>query len=301
MPVGNQIDNIKKHVNNNIQFDVVKPQFDLTDIIVSDESMKSILSLVSYKKNISHVFDVMGFSLTHKRSNKFMVNFYGPPGTGKTITAHAIAKCFNKDILIVDYSQIESKYVGDTPKNLKKLFSFSAETDCLILFDEADAILSRRVTNMQSATDTSVNQTRSVLLNILNEYDGDVIFSTNFLSNYDPAFMRRISRHIEFKLPDETTRYKLFKKYIPKNFISVIDIEYLVSISDGISGSDIETATILSGFHAASQERKTITTEDISEQILSIKNSKLENSKHDIRTTPVSEEYVSRNLEWGVK
>ncbi len=302
MPVGNKIDNSKnlddKENKKQITFEVDNPRFCLDDIIVSDETKSDILSLISFKENSSHVFGVMGFSLTHRNSNRFVVNFYGPPGTGKTITAHAVANTFDKKILIVDYSQIESKYVGDTPKNLRKLFEFASDVNCLIFFDEADAILSRRVTNMQSATDTSVNQTRSVLLNILNDYEGDVIFSSNFISNYDPAFMRRISKHIEFKLPDASSRYKLFNKYIPQGLKSIINIEHLVSISDGISASDIETATLLSGFYAASNGKTKITTEDINKQILSIIKSKIENSKtnYEIKTMPVSEEQAKRQL-----
>lgn len=302
MPIGRKLETSKEDENNTkkstISFESEIPKYTLDEIIVSKETEKNILSIIALKKHHYRVFNDMGFSSTHKLSRKFIVNFYGPPGTGKTITAHAIANAFNKKILIVDYSQIESKYVGDTPKNLKKLFDFAIDDNCLIFFDEADAILSRRVTNMQSATDTSVNQTRSVLLNILNEYDGDVIFASNFITNYDPAFMRRISKHIEFHLPDNKARHELFKKYIPASLLSNIDIEFLVSISEGVSAADIETATLLSGFSAASKGNDKLNTEDINEQIISIKKSKEENNRknYTIKTSPVSEEQVKNQI-----
>ncbi len=302
MPIGRNIETPKEGDNSKnkstINFESEIPKYTLDEVIASKETKENIFSLIALKEHHYRVFNDMGFSSTHKFSRKFIVNFYGPPGTGKTITAHAIANAFNKKILVVDYSQIESKYVGDTPKNLKRLFDFATDDNCLIFFDEADAILSRRVTNMQSATDTSVNQTRSVLLNILNDYDGDVIFASNFITNYDPAFMRRISKHIEFKLPDDEARHKLFSKYIPKALINDIDIGILVSKSEGVSAADIETATLLSGFSAASKGNNKLKTEDINEQIISIKKSREENNKknYTIKTSPISEEQVNSQI-----
>ena len=87
-------------------------------------------------------------------------------------------------------------YVGETSKNLSFLFQTATEQDAVIFFDEADALLSKRVTNMTSATDVSVNQNRSVLLNLLNQYHGVILFATNFIQNFDAAFLRRIKYHI---------------------------------------------------------------------------------------------------------
>lgn len=117
-------------------------------------------------------------------------------------------------MLRVNYAEIESKYVGETSKNLERMFTVARLNHSIILFDEADALLSRRVTDMTSATDVSVNQTRSVLLTLLDGYDGMVIFTTNFISNYDPAFMRRIPFHIKFELPNEAQRIALLQHYL---------------------------------------------------------------------------------------
>ena len=100
--------------------------------------------------------------------------------------ANAIASQLGFKLLRVNYADIESKFVGETSKNLERLFSIAKEKHAVLLFDEADALLSKRVTDMTSATDVSVNQTRSVLLTLLDGYDGMVIFTTNFISNYDP-------------------------------------------------------------------------------------------------------------------
>ncbi len=265
--------------NNHMDFQLSEPRYQLSDIVANNSTLAEIESLISLKDNFDHVFRIMGFSETHKYSNKFIINFYGEPGTGKTITAHAIASKLNKKILEVDYSAIESKYVGDTPKNLKSIFDFAKNENCIIFFDEADAILSRRVTNMQSATDTSVNQTRSVLLNILNNFEGDIIFATNFISNYDPAFMRRISKHIFFELPNEETRYFLFKKYLPKQLHANLDFSEFSKISDQLSAADIEKICLMAGFQSAHEKKKIIDSLEIKKQIANIKRSKAANQQ----------------------
>jgi|APMI01.1.fsa_nt_gi ATP-dependent 26S proteasome regulatory subunit len=264
--------------NRSEDLELVTPKFSLDDLIISSETNAELKSLASLKSDHELVFHRMGFIETHRRQNKFIVNFYGEPGTGKTLAAHAFAHEFGKKLLIVDYSQVESKYVGETPKNLKKIFDFAKHNDCLIFFDEADAILSRRVTDMHSSTDTSVNQTRSVLLNILNDFEGNLIFATNFISNYDPAFMRRISKHVFFALPDHECREKLLRKYIPTGQHPTLDFAFLATHSEGLSAADIENATLMAGFFAASKQREIITTEDLIIQLDNTKTSKQHNS-----------------------
>lgn len=280
-----------------IYFELVNPKYSLSDIVVSHATMQEINAAISQKRDFEKVFNEMGFKETHRYSKKFIVNFYGEPGTGKTITAHSIAKEFNKKLLIVDYSQIESKYVGDTPKNLKKVFEFANTEDCIVFFDEADAILSRRVTNMQSATDTSVNQTRSVLLNILNDFEGDLIFATNFITNYDPAFMRRISKHVYFDLPDYEARVRLYKKYIPSKFLPNIDVAALSESFDGLSAADIEKGVLMAAFHVVSLGVSDLTKEDILHQMgLILKNKKDNSGGKTVAVRNVSKEYVKEKI-----
>ena len=276
---------------------MIEPKYELSDVIANTQTLNEIHSLISLKKDFDKVFGEMGFGKTHKYSKKFIANFYGPPGTGKTITAHAIAKEFDKNLLLVDYSEIESKYVGETPKNIKKIFDFARKENCIIFFDEADAILSRRVTNMQSATDTSVNQTRSVLLNILNDFEGDLIFATNFISNYDPAFMRRISKHIFFDLPDSRSRKILLEKYIPHISRGNINLDIIAAeTTAGLSAADIEKMVLLAAFQACAANRLTLTIEDLTNQAELFLKSKQANEKTNSTTRIVSEEYVKNQF-----
>lgn len=228
-----------------------EPKWSLDDIILSDAVKNQILDVATYAENSYRVFELWGFKNTHKFSRRIGINLYGAPGTGKTMAAHAIAKNLGRKILVVNYADIESKFVGETPKNIRKAFEAAKKSDSILFFDEADAILSKRVTNMTQAVDVSVNQTRSVMLMLMNEFQDFIIFATNFISNFDPAFMRRISIHVKFELPDEECRKKLWKMYIPPELPNNIDVDEIAKKFDGISGSDISNAMLNSAFKAA--------------------------------------------------
>ena len=212
-----------------------------------------ILDVANYAENSRKVFEDWGLQKVYKQSKRIGINLYGAPGTGKTMAAHAIENHLGRKILAVNYADIESKYVGETPKNIRKAFEAAKATSSILFFDEADAILSKRVTNMSSATDVSVNQTRSVMLMVMNDYQDFIIFATNFISNFDPAFMRRISTHIEFKLPDLECRKKLWQHYILPTRPNNIDIDELARKYDNLSGSDIANAVLMAAFKAARQ------------------------------------------------
>ena len=198
----------------------------------------------------------------------------------------------------VDYADIESKYVGDTSKNLASLFKKASETEAVIFFDEADALLSKRVTDMKSATDVSVNQTRSVLLTLLNDYRGVIIFATNFIQNFDTAFMRRIRHHIKFHLPDETLREKLWRFYIP----SKLPIDESVNFSDlaknfdNVSASDIANAVFSSAISAANDSADFVTQERFEKAIQSTINVKEANEASSRTVREISHEEAKREL-----
>ena len=275
------------------------PKYKIDDLIVPEHVKSKLLDAAEYAVNSQIVFEQWGLSKTHKQSRKLGINFYGPPGTGKTMAAHAVAKFLGRKILVVNYADIESKYVGDTPKNICAAFEAAKASNSIIFFDEADAILSRRVTNMNNATDVSVNQTRSVLLMLLNEYQDYVIFATNFIENFDPAFMRRISMHIQFELPDEDCRKRLWEKYIPNEMPLNIDCGEIAKKYDNLSGSDISNAVLNCAFKAARAKETIISKSYIFEAVEDILASKAANNKSENVTVSkrvVSEDYVKTKL-----
>ena len=163
-----------------IQWVISEPKYTLDDLMLDAETTAQLLDVISYFKNRELLFQCWGLSEKFFSQSSMAVNLYGPPGTGKTVAAHAVVHELQSKMICVDYAEIESKYVGETSKNLTRLFQLAEKEGAVIFFDEADALLSKRVTNMTSATDVSVNQTRSVLLNLLNQYQGVIIFATNF-------------------------------------------------------------------------------------------------------------------------
>ncbi len=288
-----------------IEFELGEPFYSMQELVLPTFTKAELERCIALRHFQKEVFEDWGFSTTHKYNNKMIINLYGEPGTGKTMAAHAIAKSLGKKIILINYGDIESKYVGETPKNIKSAFDFAKANDAILFFDEADAILSRRVTNMTSATDTSVNQTRSVMLTLLNDYNDTVIFATNFISNYDPAFMRRILMHIEFVLPDENIRRHLFERYTPNQLPHSFNLDELVNASSGLSGSDISNAILLAAFAAKTDRRQAVSHEDLISKINSIRKSKDENamkkqSKTEVTQRIVSEDYVKSQIESGV-
>ena len=232
-------------------FNSEEPKYNFSDIILNSDSYDAVQDVLAIYEKRKIIFEDWGLSTTHKQQNQCGINLYGVPGTGKTMVAHAIAKQLNRKILTVDYSQIESKYVGETSKNLTSMFNYAKETNSVIFFDEADALLSKRVTDMSNSTDVSVNQTRSVLLILINNYNDLILFATNFITNYDPAFMRRILAHIKFDYPDKDNRLRLWNLYIPQTLPTDVDTEKLSSKYGNISGSDISNAVFTASLRAA--------------------------------------------------
>ena len=286
-----------KEKKSRISFNLTAPKYSFSDIILPPKTIEEIDLFIALVKNDSLIFDSWGLGSVIKCHN-LGVNLYGASGTGKTMAAHAIAVALNRPLLIVDYAEIESKYVGETSKNLVSLFDFAKDMDAVILFDEADAMLSKRVTLMNNATDVSVNQTRNVLLKLLDDYTGVIIYTTNFLKNFDIAFLRRIYTHIRFDLPAVEQRINLWEHYLTPalpidNRKETIN---LISEIDDISGSDIATAVLRCAVIAA--ERKgSITADDISEAINRIKMARQDaEGNWNITSRKVSEEYALEKI-----
>ena len=289
----------KKSKEPPIEFIPEEPKYSFDEIILPQSVKDKILDVANYAENSKKVFEEWGLQKVYKQSRRIGINLYGEPGTGKTMAAHAIAKHLGRKILAVNYADIESKYVGETPKNIRKAFEAAAATNSILFFDEADAILSKRVTNMSSATDVSVNQTRSVMLMVMNDYQDFVIFATNFISNFDPAFMRRISTHIEFKLPDLDCRKKLWQHYILPTMPNNIDIDELAEKYAGLSGSDISNAVLMAAFKAARQNAELVDKSLVFEAVEETLASKNANKGVTVEKRVVSEEYVKEQLAKG--
>ena len=272
------------------------PRYKMSDLILRQQTYQQLQEVIAYYKNRDFLFGTWGLADKYEKRKGLSVNLYGDSGTGKTMAAHAVAYEVGLPIICVDYAEIESKYVGETSKNLTSLFRYAAEENAVIFFDEADALLSKRVSQMTSATDVSVNQTRSVLLTLLNEYQGIILFATNFIQNFDSAFLRRIHYHIRFLLPDQNLREKLWKMYIPARMPCEADYRQLAAKFDEISGSDIANAVFSAAVSSVANHEEVVRQCRFEEAIQRSIEAKIQNSgdTYEISDRIVTEEEAKK-------
>jgi len=174
---------------------------------VKDE-LQEILSWIKYS---DHIMNDLGYSNHIKKGYRAL--FYGPPGTGKTLAATLLGKEAELDVYRIDLSELVSKYIGETEKNLANIFDRAENKNWILFFDEADALFRQR-TSTRSSNDRYANQEVSYLLQRIEDFPGVVILSSNLKGNLDPAFIRRLQSVIYFPVPDEQTRFRLWKSII---------------------------------------------------------------------------------------
>lgn len=165
--------------------------------------------------------------------------FYGPPGTGKTLAATLLGKKNNMDVYRVDLSMIVSKYIGETEKNLAKVFDLAENRNWILFFDEADALFGKR-TSTNTSNDRHANQEVAYLLQRIEDFPGMVILATNLKSNIDEAFSRRFQSIIYFPIPSEELRAELWRSMLPKEWLGD-DAEDLIATASQseLSGGSI--------------------------------------------------------------
>ena len=248
----------------------VEPRHTLSRVIVADETMSEIKKCVALIKQKNLIYDEWGFS-TVDPIRRSVINLYGPPGTGKTMVANAIANELGLQILALNYSDIESKYVGDAPKNLVSAFKRAKETGAVLFFDEADSFLGKRITNVSSSSDQAINSLRSQMLMLLESNDVDTIFATNLKENYDKAFESRILMSIGFSLPDKNARVKIIRSFIPekapieKETLTEEFFNTLADLSENLSPRELKNLVLQTIISVVTQNRNKITTNDFIE------------------------------------
>lgn len=174
-----------------------------------------------------------------------VINFYGPPGTGKTLAAEAVAGQLGLKFLPLGIAEMESKFLGETAKNIQAAFETARDEQAVLFFDEADTLLGKRLSSVTQGVDNEVNAMRSTLLIELEKFDGIVIFATNFERNYDSAFRSRIAYHIHFDLPDYAARRRLWDRLmvtsIPLTGPRESLITHCAEVTEGLSGRELRT------------------------------------------------------------
>lgn len=248
----------KEENESNLIFEAVTPKYQLDKVLLNEENRRQIKRAISLVNSRKKIFEDWGFSEIDPHT-KTILCFYGPPGTGKTMCAHAMANVLGKKIIIASYATIESKWVGEGPKNLKKIFKDAEAQDALLFFDEADSFLSRRIDSAETGSDKHYNRMTNEMFQLLEDYNGIVVFATNLVKDFDKAFKSRILSFVEFEKPDQETRIKLIKLLIPTKVpmtspMTVEEFSKLSALSDGFSGREVRKAILTTLAHAVENE-----------------------------------------------
>jgi SpoVK/Ycf46/Vps4 family AAA+-type ATPase len=235
--------------------ETVTPERTLADVVLPPQTRRTLEQALAQVQNHTLIFRGWGLAERHASGRGLTFNFAGPPGTGKTICAEAVAHAVGLKLLVVDYAEAESMWVGETPKNIAGIFRAAADQNAVLFFDEADAIATRRSTGSALPHDREMNLTVNVLLRELEAFNGIVIFATNLAANFDPAFERRIRTHVLFEMPGVEERTQIWQLQIhPKKTPLAPDVDFR-QLAEGyaVSGGDIKNAVIKAAVAAAAE------------------------------------------------
>lgn len=238
---------------------------DWSDLVLEETVLKQIDEIGAWVEHGHKLHTELG--LDSKLTPGHRCLFYGPPGTGKTLTATLIGKQTGLDVYRVDLSQMVSKYIGETEKNLSRVFDRAESKNWILFFDEADALFGRR-TSVKDAHDRFANQEVSYLLQRVEEYNGLVILATNFKSNIDEAFARRFQTVVHFPMPQAQQRKKLWLNMLPEKLKldDKIDLDAIAEQYE-LSGGSIINIVRFCALMALTRNDKKIILPDILEGI----------------------------------
>jgi AAA+ superfamily predicted ATPase len=226
----------------------VRPRRAWDDLVLPQDDKAQLAELVSRYRNRGQVFAGWGFRAA--RSGGVVALFAGASGTGKTLAAEVVAGELGLDLYRIDLSAVVSKYIGETEKNLERIFTAAGSGNLVLFFDEADALFGKR-SEVSDAHDRYANIEVSYLLQRLEAYPGLLIMATNLQGNLDPAFVRRIDVAIDFPLPDEAARRAIWELgFPPRAPVDDLDLAFL-SRQFKLSGGSIHNAALAAAFLAA--------------------------------------------------
>lgn len=225
------------------------------DELVLGEEERQMLHRACDQVRYKHiVYDRWGFDRRLAYGKGVSMLFAGPPGTGKTMAAQVVANDLGLEMYKVDLSQVVSKYIGETEKNLNEVFNEAKKSNVILFFDETDAILGKR-TEVKDSHDKNANLETAYLLQKMEEYDGITVMTTNYKENIDSAFFRRISYVIHFAFPDAGARRQIWKGIFPAQtpLDEGVDFDYLARQFE-FSGGSIKNIAVAAAFMAAAED-----------------------------------------------
>ena len=221
------------------------------DLVVSEDAADQLRELCDRVAHHAQVMEIWGFGAAMSRGRGTCALFAGPPGTGKTMAAEVIAHELGLDLFVVDLSAVVSKYIGETEKNLDRIFDAAEDTDAILLFDEADALFGKR-SEVRDAHDRYANIEVAYLLQRMEEYDGLSILATNLRKNIDDAFTRRLAVIIDFPVPDLHQQQRIWRICLPAAAPLADDVDPAeLAAQFPMSGGNIRNCALAAAYRAA--------------------------------------------------
>ncbi|MFC1892708.1 ATP-binding protein [Chloroflexota bacterium] len=229
----------------------IQPKYGWDDIILPKDQMEQLHEICNYVKYYHTVYGDWGFDRKFSTGKGLNVLFAGPSGTGKTMAAEIMANKLGLDLYKIDLSAIVSKYIGETEKNLDRIFREGQTSNAILFFDEADALFGKR-SEVRDSHDRYANIETAYLLQKMDEYEGMVILATNLRKNMDDAFTRRMHFAMEFPIPEEADRYRIWQNIFPIEapLATTIDLSFLAR-QFKITGGNIKNIALSAAFLAA--------------------------------------------------
>ena len=225
-----------------------------SNLVLPPDVLDSLRELVGRVRHRRKVYETWGMGEALATSRGITALFQGQPGTGKTMVAGVIARELGLDLYRVDLSQVMSKWIGETERNLATVFDAAEDGQAILLFDEADSLFAKR-TEVRSSNDRYANLEVNYLLQRLDTFEGIAILTTNFGGSIDPAFKRRMSFRLSFPFPDEDTREQLWRVHLPPQLPIGGELELdELARKYQLSGGYIRNACLRAAFLAAQEE-----------------------------------------------
>lgn len=230
----------------------VVPRLTFDDVILPESTRLALDRALVEVRQHDLIFRQWGLGERYATGQGLAFNFAGPPGTGKSICAEAIAHALGRRLLAVRYAEVESMWVGETPKNVAELFQIAGEENAVLFFDEADSIAARRSTSPDQSFTREANAVVNVLLKELESFRGVVIFATNLAANFDPAFERRIRTQVLFEVPDVASRERIWRAQMHPRTPVARDVDFKrLAEQFEVTGGDIRNAVLKAATAAA--------------------------------------------------
>ena len=231
----------------------LSPGYSFDDLVLPDRQRDLLRSISAYLRHRDRVLSEWGYERTVARTQGLKVLFAGESGTGKTMAAQVLAAELGLDLFRVDLATVVSKYIGETEKNLERIFTAADGSNAILFFDEADALFGKR-SEVSDSHDRYANIEVAYLLQRMELYPGAAILATNFKRNIDDAFVRRLDFVVDFPFPEADDRKKIWRLVLPQDapVADDIDLDFLAT-QFKLSGGAIRNCSLAAAFRAADE------------------------------------------------